>query len=146
MGNYNFRKDLAISEAEVEEAIEKIKKIFVGIKDLHHPTGYLKEYDIIGKFKDLPITFEVKNDKMSNDTGNFGIEYESWGKPSGIATTTAKYWIHKMYGDYYITPTKVVKDMITQKQYFRIAIGGDKGSNTKMYLFKKILLSRWQKM
>jgi hypothetical protein len=146
MGNYNFKKDLSISEAEVPEVLEKIKQTFVGIKDLHHPEGYLKEYDIIGTFKDIPVTFEVKNDKMSLDTGNFGIEYESWGKPSGITTTTAKYWIHKMYGDYYITPVKVVKDMIAQKQYFRTVIGGDKGSNTKMYLFKKTLLNRWQKM
>jgi hypothetical protein len=83
---------------------------------------------------------------MSNETGNFGIEYESWGKPSGIAATTAKYWIHQMYGDYYITPTKVVRDMIAQKEYFRTVSGGDKGSNTKMYLFKKNCLSRWKKM
>lgn len=144
MGNYNFKHDLAVSEAEAPEVLEKIKKVFVGITDLK--THSIKEYDISGTFKDLPVTFEVKNDMLSEHTGNFGIEFESWGKPSGITTTTAKYWIQKMYGDYYITPVKVLKQMIADKQYFTTVKGGDEGSDTKMYLFNKSLLRRWQKM
>jgi hypothetical protein len=35
---------------------------------------------------------EVKTDFQTHRTGNFYIEYESRGKPSGIATTQAKYW------------------------------------------------------
>jgi hypothetical protein len=37
-------------------------------------------------------TLEVKFDFECYRTGNFYIEYSSRGKPSGIATTTAKYW------------------------------------------------------
>ena len=38
-------------------------------------------------------TIEVKFDFACYRTGNFYIEYESRGKPSGIATTQADYWM-----------------------------------------------------
>ena len=38
-------------------------------------------------------TIEVKFDFACYRTGNFYIEYESRGKPSGIATTKADYWM-----------------------------------------------------
>ena len=38
-------------------------------------------------------TFEVKTDLQAYDTGNFFIEVESWGKPGGLAVTTADWWI-----------------------------------------------------
>lgn len=37
-------------------------------------------------------TIEVKSDKMTRRTGNVFVEYESRGKPSGIATTQAQWW------------------------------------------------------
>ena len=37
-------------------------------------------------------TIEVKFDFGTHWSGNFYIEYESRGKPSGIITTEAKYW------------------------------------------------------
>lgn len=40
--------------------------------------------------------FEVKTDRLSAKTGNIYIEYESRGKPSGIATTQADYWVYKV--------------------------------------------------
>lgn len=36
---------------------------------------------------------EVKADLMSNETGNFVIEIEFDGKPSGLEVTTAAYWM-----------------------------------------------------
>lgn len=38
-------------------------------------------------------TIEVKFDFACYRTGNFFIEYESRGKPSGISTTKADYWM-----------------------------------------------------
>lgn len=38
---------------------------------------------------------EVKCDRMTVKTGNIYIEYESRGKPSGIATSQADYWVYK---------------------------------------------------
>jgi hypothetical protein len=39
---------------------------------------------------------EVKSDTMAHITGNVFIEFESRGKPSGIATTDADYWVYKI--------------------------------------------------
>lgn len=36
---------------------------------------------------------EVKYDRMAHITGNIYVEFESRGKPSGIATSKANYWI-----------------------------------------------------
>ena len=38
---------------------------------------------------------EVKSERdMWQRTGNIAIEYESYGKPSGINVTEADYWFH----------------------------------------------------
>jgi hypothetical protein len=39
---------------------------------------------------------EVKSDRLIHKTGNLYIEYRSRNKPSGLATTTANYWIYRM--------------------------------------------------
>lgn len=39
---------------------------------------------------------EVKSDRKTEETGNIYIEYESRGKPSGIKTTQADYWVYKV--------------------------------------------------
>ena len=40
-------------------------------------------------------TIEVKTERAWwFKTGNIAVEFESYGKPSGIATTEAKYWAH----------------------------------------------------
>lgn len=38
------------------------------------------------------VKIEVKRDKWSARNQNIAVEYMSYGKPSGIATTTADYW------------------------------------------------------
>lgn len=37
-------------------------------------------------------TIEVKRDSWIGRTGNIAVEYQSRGKPSGIATTNASHW------------------------------------------------------
>jgi hypothetical protein len=39
---------------------------------------------------------EVKVDYIAHKTGNVFIEYSSRGKPSGISTTDADYWIYRI--------------------------------------------------
>ena len=39
---------------------------------------------------------EVKTDRLTEKTGNVYIEYESRGKPSGIVTSQADYWVYKV--------------------------------------------------
>jgi len=49
-------------------------------------------------FKDKLL--EVKRDSWVCKSGNIAIEYESRGKPSGISTTQADYWVHLFSGKY----------------------------------------------
>ncbi len=45
-------------------------------------------------------TLEVKTDSWIAKTQNIAVEYESRGKPSGIATTEADYWVFVFDGRY----------------------------------------------
>lgn len=46
-------------------------------------------------------TYEVKDDKRSEHTGNFFIEFEDSGKPSCLSITTADFHIFKSCGYFY---------------------------------------------
>ena len=85
-------------------------------------------------FKDKLIV--VKRDSWVGRSGNIAIEYESRGKPSGIATTQADFWIiifSKEYQDkvMYVFETQMLKKV--SREYFRqgsIKAMGD--NNTSM--------------
>jgi len=44
------------------------------------------------ELSDILQTVEVKKDYKTHKTGNIAVEFESRGKPSGIATTEAEWW------------------------------------------------------
>lgn len=105
--------------------------------------GNFKEYDLkIYHLKHRYNTYEIKSDYMIHKTGNICIEYECNNKPSGISTSTARYWcIFETYdGGYtlYKIPRKVINKMIEEKKYKYTRIGGD-NNLSKMYLFDKQL-------
>ena len=85
-------------------------------------------------FKDKLV--EVKRDSWVSISGNIAIEYESRGKPSGIATTEADYWIIIFSGGYqdkvmYVFETELLKEV--SRRYFKkgsIKAMGD--NNTSM--------------
>ena len=71
-------------------------------------------------FKDKLV--EVKRDSWVSRSGNIAIEYESRGKPSGIATTQADYWIIIFSGGYqdkvmYVFETQILKEV--SREYFK---------------------------
>ena len=85
--------------------------------------------------------FEVKTDRLSAKTGNIYIEYKSRGKPSGIKTTQADYWVYK------VTETKaiviktdelkaIVRQLIIDKKAIQNVRGGD--NNTSLGVLVKI--------
>lgn len=143
MGNYNFRMDLAIakeSEREVCSVLEtKHKWEIIGRNDTY-------AYDILAKKDDKEVSFEVKEDFMCYKTNNIAVEYESRGKPSGISITESQYYvyvIHRPAGKEFLSlSTDKVKKLIADNKYFRVVNGGDKGSNTMMYLFKYDVYSK----
>jgi hypothetical protein len=73
---------------------------------------------------------EVKRDFKALETGNIFIEYESRGKPSGLATTQADYWCYWLSDEHCILiKTEKLKELCRKFLYTnRDVLGGD--SNT----------------
>lgn len=89
--------------------------------DVCHAYGYTNPKRVTGYFPDYDIetdlgTVEIKRDIKSQETGNFFFEYESGGKPSGLAVTKADYFaIVNLYEKkIYIALTRDVKDFLRQ--------------------------------
>ena len=82
---------------------------------------------------------EVKSERgMWKNTGNIAIEYESYGKPSGINATEADYWFHNLCvgEDTFCTlvfKVASLKKIIANLDYKRTVSGGDHNAS-KMYL------------
>jgi len=99
-----FVKDLETGKVYEKKALELIHKKYpkAFIQD-----GYFLEWDIY--IPELDMGVEVKSDAQYKKTGNFYVEYECNGKPSGIAATKAKYYY--IYLDkLYILKTEDLKD------------------------------------
>ena len=83
---------------------------------------------------------EVKTERdMWKSTGNIVVEFESRGKPSGIASTEAEYWFHNLaIGDDIVMtlvfPTKILRNYIAQNMP-RMVRGGD-NNTSRLYLIK----------
>lgn len=76
-------------------------------------------------------TIECKRDFKTHKTGNVYVEFECRGKPSGIATTEAEYWVfivgpHENDLRAYLTSTKRLKALYEKAvAENRVAVGGD---------------------
>ena len=63
--------------------------------DLDLEYGKVREQAVASMLQDKKIEVKSERDVWQN-TGNIAIEYESYGKPSGIAATEADYWFHNL--------------------------------------------------
>lgn len=139
MSNYSFHKDLhRAKKTEMDVANYLAEATKTNIKILNDT----KEFDIVLERVGKNYVIEVKEDFMAAKTGNVAVEYECRGKPSGISVTKADvyaYVIHENTGvrNLHLIESKVLKKAINKKMYHRKVVGGDRGSNTKMYLFTK---------
>lgn len=144
MGNYNFRLDLERAKETEKKAVEKLRK-WLTIEEVTFNEDF--RYDFEVKLSNSTRKYEVKEDLQCGQTGNTVVEYEYRGNPSGISTTEADFWIYKFDDGFYQIATHKLKEVITEKLYFREVVGGDRGSNTKMYLFRlPALKKRMQKL
>ena len=144
MGNYNFHKDLALAKEVEKEAVKKLEK-WLTIEEVEFNNDF--RYDFKIKLPNNFRTYEIKQDLMCGKTGNTVVEYECRGKPSGVSTTEADFWIYKFDDGFYQISIAKLKKVIEEEKYFRTVTGGDVGSNTKMYLFKlSILKGQMQKL
>ena len=105
--------------------------------DLDLKFGEIREDKIRDIFENKKI--EVKSERgMWMKTGNICIEYESYGKPSGIKATESDYWFHNLCvgNNEFCTlvfKTDVLKTIVDKLDTFRTVSGGDHKAS-KMFL------------
>ena len=99
--------------------------------------GEVREKQVADMLQNKKI--EVKSERdMWQRTGNIAVEYESYGKPSGIKATESDYWFHNLcIGDEtYATlvfRTDVLRSIVNSLDYTKSVNGGDHNAS-KMYL------------
>ena len=125
------------------------------MKNLEPKTEDRKKFDIdlaYGKVREQRVAdmlqqgkIEVKsergnfqNPKSWVNTGNIAIEYECYGKPSGISATESDYWFHNLcIGDEtfatIVFDTNSLKRIINNLDSKRSVSGGDNNA-ARMYL------------
>lgn len=105
--------------------------------DLDLEYGKVREQAVASMLQDKKIEVKSERDVWQN-TGNIAIEYESYGKPSGISATEADYWFHNLCigDDIFATlvfDTDSLRRIIDNLDYKRSVSGGDHNAS-KMYL------------
>jgi queuine/archaeosine tRNA-ribosyltransferase len=116
----------------VKPSVKDRKKFDI---DLNY--GEVREKQVADMLQNKKI--EVKSERdMWQRTGNIAVEYESYGKPSGIKATESDYWFHNLcIGDEtYATlvfRTDVLRSIINSLDYTKSVNGGDHNAS-KMYL------------
>ena len=116
----------------LEPSVDNRKKFDI---DLEY--GKVREKMVADMLQDKKI--EVKSERdVWQKTGNIAIEYECYGKPSGINATESDYWFHNLCigEDTFATivfDTKSLKRIIDNLDYKRSVSGGDNNAS-RMYL------------
>lgn len=105
--------------------------------DIDLAYGEVREEAIAEMMQNKKI--EVKSERgMWIKTGNIAIEYQSYGKPSGIEATESDYWFHNLCVDdtIYATivfDTQVLKQIINNVKGKKSVSGGDNNAS-RMWL------------
>ena len=105
--------------------------------DIDLQYGTIREDKVAAMLTDKKV--EVKSERgMWMKTGNIAIEYQSYGKPSGIKATESDYWFHNLcIGDNeYCTlvfKTDVLRTIVDKLDTFKTVSGGDHNAS-QMYL------------
>ena len=124
----------------MKENYEKMKPSKANRKkfDIDLEKGELGE-NLLANILGHDAKLEVKSEQGRwMTTGNICIEFESYGKPSGIEVTEADYWVQNLMveGNHYasiIIPTKNLKKLVNELDEFKWVKGGD-NFMSKMWL------------
>ena len=99
--------------------------------------GKIRESQVLDMFENAKI--EVKSERdIWQKSGNIAIEYECYGKPSGIKATESDYWFHNLCinDETYATlvfRTPFLRRIIDSLDYVKSVKGGDHMAS-RMYL------------
>ena len=105
--------------------------------DLDLQYGSIREDKIADMLTNKKI--EVKSERdIWQKSGNICIEYESWGKPSGIRATESDYWFHNLCigKDEYCTlvfTTDTLRQIVDKLATLNTVSGGDNNAS-RMFL------------
>ena len=105
--------------------------------DIDLQFGSIREDKIADMLTNKKI--EVKSERGKwMETGNICIEYQSYGKPSGIEATEADFWLHNLCIGDEIFCTLVfdvpkLKKLVKKLDYLKSVSGGDHNAS-RMYL------------
>lgn len=140
LNHNNFKYNLSKAQQTEKLVGEILCKNIKGLSIINDNNDN-KKYDILayhasGKY----ITFEIKEDIRCANTGNVVVEFESFGKPSGIATTLADWWVFCIHlidrVEYMAILTNELKRLIEQKKYSKIFQMKTTDSSNKVYFFR----------
>tara|TARA_R100000278_G_scaffold71980_1_gene56613 strand:+ start:31 stop:471 length:441 start_codon:yes stop_codon:yes gene_type:complete len=111
--------------------------------DIDLAYGKIREQRVADMLQDEKIEVKTERGNFSNPkswvhTGNIAIEFESYGKPSGINATESDYWFHNLdIGDEtfatVVFNTQSLKRIIDKLDYKRTVSGGDNMAS-RLYL------------
>lgn len=124
-----FYKNLKKFQPYEKEAAARIEKLN-NVKILSFCDN--NKYDFI---TDDNIKYEVKTEPASLKTNNFFIEFKGYGKPSGISTTEADYYIISDTINYYLISVYKLKLLVENSR-----IISTKDKLTFGYLIKKQII------
>ena len=105
--------------------------------DIDLEYGKVREQFVADMLQNKKIEVKSERDKWQK-TGNIAIEYESYGKPSGINATEADYWFHNLcIGEEIfatlVFDTRSLRRIIQNLDYKKSVSGGDHNAS-RMYL------------
>jgi hypothetical protein len=143
VGKYNFKKDLKTGKKGEDKIVEFLEDKGFKFKNRNND----KTYDLLMEWRGREIKYEIKTDVYPKDTGNMVIEFESRGKESGIQVCKSDYFVYYYahQDEIWIIKTKDLKKLIKENT-LRYVVGGDWGSNTKMWIIKKTDFRSWFKV
>lgn len=77
------------------------------------PEWFFPDYDILAKKAwGKERTFEIKTNKIYNNTWDVAFEVFNWWKPSAILTSKADYIVYQLWGEFYYQDTGVLRWML----------------------------------
>ena len=104
--------------------------------------GYFKGYDFFNA--NTKQAYEVKQDWKSRYSGNLVVEIAFGGRPSGLSTTTADWWIFHTGEEYIFMQPETIRKLI-EKERLRPAkfVGKGDVKQKKAYLVPVKTIKRY---
>lgn len=143
MGNHNFVADRKIGWMVEDWLVKKLEARGNEVIKKNDTA----EYDILLKDKGgRTTTVEVKSDFIAWRTGRAFLEYNSYGRPSGIDATEADLWAYVVRNKVFIfAPSRV--NLLLRQEFFHDVVTtervGDPGSETWGFFLPCHLLETW---